>query len=320
MSFYELLGVAEQATTKEIDAAFRARATLYHPDKVAHLGPELQELAADILKQLNRIRSTLSDPLQRRTYDATLNPRRRRATSGLQERPRRAESRNAPDRTGSLLVLSAAVVFLVLTALLLLRLQHQTADKLRLAAIEASGLKAQLEKEERSASELQSLNHANEADLGACRARLTSIQQERYNLARVLDYEMQPGSSKAATTFRQAYFDVAEVREKLDCGGALLTSEQKQGYLADMVGSRVRLKVQVRNLDLEKILIFTEDGRPFRAMAQLAFVAHTNLLDLRIGEEYNVDCAITSLCKSGWLVDRFEFEECILEEPVETTN
>ena len=42
---YEILGVAPGADSEEIHAAYRAAAQQYHPDKVAHLGEELQELA-----------------------------------------------------------------------------------------------------------------------------------------------------------------------------------------------------------------------------------------------------------------------------------
>jgi len=42
---YEILGVKAGASIEEIHAAYRAAAQQYHPDKVAHLGEELRELA-----------------------------------------------------------------------------------------------------------------------------------------------------------------------------------------------------------------------------------------------------------------------------------
>jgi hypothetical protein len=42
---YEVLGISPGASREEIQAAYRAAAQQYHPDKVAHLGVELQELA-----------------------------------------------------------------------------------------------------------------------------------------------------------------------------------------------------------------------------------------------------------------------------------
>ena len=42
---HEVLGVSPSATQDEIRAAYRARMTEYHPDRVSHLGEELRKLA-----------------------------------------------------------------------------------------------------------------------------------------------------------------------------------------------------------------------------------------------------------------------------------
>jgi uncharacterized membrane protein YkvA (DUF1232 family) len=42
---YATLGVPRSASQETIQAAYRARMNEYHPDKVAHLGEELQQLA-----------------------------------------------------------------------------------------------------------------------------------------------------------------------------------------------------------------------------------------------------------------------------------
>jgi uncharacterized membrane protein YkvA (DUF1232 family) len=42
---YEVLGVTPGASSDAIQAAYRSRMMEYHPDKVAHLGVELQKLA-----------------------------------------------------------------------------------------------------------------------------------------------------------------------------------------------------------------------------------------------------------------------------------
>ena len=42
---YKILGIAPGAAKKEIREAYTRLAAQYHPDKVQHLGPELQELA-----------------------------------------------------------------------------------------------------------------------------------------------------------------------------------------------------------------------------------------------------------------------------------
>ncbi len=42
---YEILSIDSSASGEEIQAAYRARMHEYHPDKVAHLGEELQKVA-----------------------------------------------------------------------------------------------------------------------------------------------------------------------------------------------------------------------------------------------------------------------------------
>ena len=42
---YEILGIDSSASGEEIQAAYKARMREYHPDKVAHLGEELQKVA-----------------------------------------------------------------------------------------------------------------------------------------------------------------------------------------------------------------------------------------------------------------------------------
>lgn len=51
---YEVLGVARGATEEAIRTAYRARMQEYHPDKVAHLGEDLQKLALEKSQQIQR--------------------------------------------------------------------------------------------------------------------------------------------------------------------------------------------------------------------------------------------------------------------------
>lgn len=51
---HEVLGVKEEADWDEIHAAWRRLAKEYHPDRAAHLGPELRELAEKKFKQINQ--------------------------------------------------------------------------------------------------------------------------------------------------------------------------------------------------------------------------------------------------------------------------
>jgi uncharacterized membrane protein YkvA (DUF1232 family) len=58
---YEILGITRSASRDAIQSAYRARMQEYHPDKVAHLGEELQELALEKSQQIQRAYVELGD-------------------------------------------------------------------------------------------------------------------------------------------------------------------------------------------------------------------------------------------------------------------
>jgi hypothetical protein len=59
---FVILGVTPNASPEEITQAYRQMAKQYHPDRVAHLGPEFQGLAEERMKEINaaydKLRST----------------------------------------------------------------------------------------------------------------------------------------------------------------------------------------------------------------------------------------------------------------------
>lgn len=57
---YEILGVSPGASPDEVQAAYRSAAQQYHPDKVSHLGDELQELAQKKFVEIQEAYNTLS--------------------------------------------------------------------------------------------------------------------------------------------------------------------------------------------------------------------------------------------------------------------
>jgi hypothetical protein len=92
---YALLGVAPDATTEEIGAAFRARAKELHPDRTSD--PE----ATEDFKELSRAYVTLTRPRSRAAYDARLTSAATRARSAAKPpapTPRRPEILSTPGR------------------------------------------------------------------------------------------------------------------------------------------------------------------------------------------------------------------------------
>ena len=71
INFYDVLGVAPDASSEEIRDAFRALARLLHPDQ--QTDPQLKKIAEAQMRKLNRIYAVLSDPELRRDYDACLD-------------------------------------------------------------------------------------------------------------------------------------------------------------------------------------------------------------------------------------------------------
>lgn len=63
---YQTLGLARHAEPTVVKAAYRAMASLYHPDR--NPAPD----AIDRIQRINAAHDVLSDPLRRRAYDATL--------------------------------------------------------------------------------------------------------------------------------------------------------------------------------------------------------------------------------------------------------
>ncbi len=57
---YEVLGIPHSASSEAIQAAYRAQMQQYHPDKVAHLGEDLQKLATEKTQQIQRAYKQLS--------------------------------------------------------------------------------------------------------------------------------------------------------------------------------------------------------------------------------------------------------------------
>ena len=67
--YYATLDVKPSATQREISSAYKTLAKKYHPDK--HQDNDLQDLAAEKLRQLNEAYGVLSNTRRRAEYDAS---------------------------------------------------------------------------------------------------------------------------------------------------------------------------------------------------------------------------------------------------------
>src|SRR6266436_1569588 len=71
-TYYEVLGVGENATRTEIEAAFKGKAREVHPDTVPPGNAYLRRIVGEAFKDLSEAKAVLLDPVERRKYDAEL--------------------------------------------------------------------------------------------------------------------------------------------------------------------------------------------------------------------------------------------------------
>ena len=81
-NFFEMLGIERTANVADIRNAYIKQAVDCRPEKTRHLSPELQELAASKLQQLNLIWDTLRDEQKRLDYIADLEREEHIADAG----------------------------------------------------------------------------------------------------------------------------------------------------------------------------------------------------------------------------------------------
>ena len=78
-NYYEILGVPENASDAEIDAAFKVKAREVHPDTVPADNPYLRKVASEAFKDLSEAKATLLDRTAREKFDASLAAERERS-------------------------------------------------------------------------------------------------------------------------------------------------------------------------------------------------------------------------------------------------
>src|SRR5438094_459839 len=98
-TYYELLGVAENARDAEIEAAFKSKAREVHPDRVAPGSPYLRKVAAEAFKDLSEAKSVLLDHTERQKYDAGLAYMRGSTTTNSAPPPQPPQSSPPPKQS-----------------------------------------------------------------------------------------------------------------------------------------------------------------------------------------------------------------------------
>lgn len=87
---YEVLGIREDASWREIAAAYRQKAQQYHPDKMAGLASEFQELAEERMKEVNAAYSAL------KRHERNTSPHEERTANGQRGSQAEQSSSGAP--------------------------------------------------------------------------------------------------------------------------------------------------------------------------------------------------------------------------------
>src|SRR5579871_6550577 len=105
-NYYEILGVPENASDAEIDAAFKVKAREVHPDTVPVDNAYLRKVASEAFKDLSEAKATLLDRTAREKFDASLAAERERTreSSSPNSSASSESSENSPPhraRTGS---------------------------------------------------------------------------------------------------------------------------------------------------------------------------------------------------------------------------
>src|SRR5580698_3109044 len=106
-NYYEILGVPENASDADIEAAFKVKAREVHPDTVPADNAYLRKVASEAFKDLSEAKATLLDPTARQKFDGSLAAERERARESSSSNSSSSSTENSDQssphrvRTGS---------------------------------------------------------------------------------------------------------------------------------------------------------------------------------------------------------------------------
>jgi hypothetical protein len=99
-NYYETLGVPENASDADIEAAFKVKAREVHPDTVPADNPYLRQVASEAFKDLSEAKATLLDRTAREKFDGSLAAdRERNRESSSSSSSADSADNNSPHRT-----------------------------------------------------------------------------------------------------------------------------------------------------------------------------------------------------------------------------
>lgn len=109
ITYYKILGIEPDATTEEINKAYKEKAKEYHPDKNGGT-----KAATDMFQYLNLAKDCLSDPDKRLEYDYSIGVKKRPDTSNPD--PQKGSKKSFPYEMAVVFVLAGVLIGLFINS------------------------------------------------------------------------------------------------------------------------------------------------------------------------------------------------------------
>ena len=102
--YYEILGVSPDASSEEVEQAYRYKVNILHPDRLTGASERIRRQAEEELKRVNRAYGILRDQVRRKEYHSEWLKRKNipRETNYAQPRPSRSTDMGEKPRSFSI--------------------------------------------------------------------------------------------------------------------------------------------------------------------------------------------------------------------------